>query len=64
VDASAACRYPPRDVLTWQFYLATFAGIWLVRRVSGRLFYRIIYVLTFLIGPKLIFDGARSLIGS
>jgi uncharacterized membrane protein YfcA len=42
---------------------ATLAGIWLVRRVSGRLFYRIIYALTFLIGVKLIFDGTRSLIG-
>jgi uncharacterized membrane protein YfcA len=27
--------------------VATLAGIWLVRRVSGRLFYRIIYVFTF-----------------
>ena len=43
---------------------ATLTGIWLVRRVSGRLFYRIIYALTFVIGLKLIFDGARSLIGS
>jgi uncharacterized membrane protein YfcA len=43
---------------------ATLAGIWLVRRVSGRLFYRIIYLFTFLIGLKLIFDGTRSLIGS
>jgi uncharacterized membrane protein YfcA len=43
---------------------ATLSGIWLVRRVSGRLFYRIIYVFTFLIGLKLIFDGTRSLIGS
>jgi hypothetical protein len=33
-----------------------------VRRVSGRLFYRLIYVFTFLIGLKLIFDAraARS----
>jgi uncharacterized protein len=44
--------------------VATLAGIWLVRRVSGRLFYRIIYVFTFVIGLKLIFDGTRSLIGS
>ena len=44
--------------------MATLAGIWLVRRVSGRLFYRIIYVFTFVIGLKLIFDGTRSLIGS
>jgi uncharacterized membrane protein YfcA len=44
--------------------VATLAGIWLVRRVSGRLFYRIIYVFTLVIGLKLIFDGTRSLIGS
>jgi uncharacterized membrane protein YfcA len=44
--------------------VATLAGIWLVRRVSGRLFYRIIYVFTYVIGLKLIFDGTRSLIGS
>jgi hypothetical protein len=35
-----------------------------VRRVSGRLFYRIIYVFTILVGLKLIFDGTRNLIGS
>jgi uncharacterized membrane protein YfcA len=64
VDASAGSPLPIPNVMTWQFYLATFAGIWLVRRVSGRLFYRIIYVFTFLIGLKLIFDGARRLIGS
>jgi uncharacterized membrane protein YfcA len=44
--------------------VATMAGIWLVRRVSGRLFYRIIYVFTILVGLKLIFDGTRNLIGS
>ncbi len=43
---------------------ATMAGIWLVRRVSGRLFYRIVYLFTFLVGLKLIFDGTRSLVGS
>jgi uncharacterized protein len=43
---------------------ATLAGIWLVRRVSGRLFYRIVYLFTFLVGLKLIFDGTRSLVGS
>jgi uncharacterized membrane protein YfcA len=43
---------------------ATLAGIWLVRRVSGRLFYRIIYLFTFFVGLKLVFDGTRSLIGS
>jgi uncharacterized membrane protein YfcA len=44
--------------------VATMAGIWLVRRVSGRAFYRIIYAFTFLVGLKLIYDGMRSLFGS
>jgi uncharacterized membrane protein YfcA len=43
---------------------ATMAGIWLVRRVSGKAFYRIIYAFTFLVGLKLIYDGTRGLFGS
>jgi uncharacterized membrane protein YfcA len=33
------------------------AGIWLVRRVSGKLFYGIAYVLVFLVAIKLVYDG-------
>jgi uncharacterized membrane protein YfcA len=32
-------------------------GVWLVRRISARLFYQIAYVLVFLIALKLIYDG-------
>ena len=41
--------------------LATLAGVWLVRRVQAGPFYRIVYGLTFVLGLKLIFDGAREL---
>jgi hypothetical protein len=40
------------------------AGIWLVKRVPVALFYRLIYLLTFLVGLKLSLDGARALISS
>ena len=33
------------------------AGVWLVRRVSARLFYNIAYVLVFFVALKLIYDG-------
>ena len=33
------------------------AGVWLVRRVSAKLFYQLAYVLVFLIALKLIYDG-------
>ena len=41
---------------------ATFAGVWLVRRVQSKVFYKIVFTLTFVVGLKLIFDGARGLI--
>ncbi|MBX9760220.1 MAG: sulfite exporter TauE/SafE family protein [Beijerinckiaceae bacterium] len=37
------------------------AGVWLVRRVSADSFYRIVYALTFAVGVKLVWDGAREL---
>lgn len=40
---------------------ATFAGVWLVRRVPAERFYGIIYWLLLLVGCKLIFDGLRDL---
>jgi uncharacterized protein len=40
---------------------STWAGIWLVRRVPGDAFYRIIYVLMVLVGSKLVWDGAKLL---
>ena len=36
-------------------------GVWLVRRVSRTLFYRIAYVLIFLLSLKLIYDGVLSI---
>ncbi len=40
---------------------ATFAGVWLVRRVPAERFYRLIYWLLLLVGTKLVFDGVRGL---
>ena len=41
--------------------VATMGGVWLVRRVPMQLFYRIVYTMTFILGVKLIWDGAKSL---
>jgi uncharacterized membrane protein YfcA len=41
---------------------ATYAGVWLVRRISGRRFYTIVYLLLILVGGKLLFDGASGLL--
>lgn len=40
---------------------ATFAGVWLVRRVPPERFYTIIYWLLLAVGAKLVFDGLRGL---
>ncbi len=40
---------------------ATFFGVWLVRRVPAKRFYTIVTSLTFILGIKLIYDGARGL---
>jgi uncharacterized membrane protein YfcA len=42
--------------------LSTFAGVWLVRRVSADRFYAIILVITFLIGVKLTYDAVLALV--
>ena len=41
--------------------LSTFAGVWLVRRVSADRFYAVVLGLTFLIGVKLTYDAVRAL---
>ncbi len=41
--------------------VATFAGVWLVRRVSAERFYGAVLALTFIVGVKLIWDGAWGL---
>jgi uncharacterized membrane protein YfcA len=40
---------------------ATFAGVWLVRRVPPERFYGIVYWLLLLVGAKLVYDGLRDL---
>ena len=40
---------------------STFAGVWLIRRISADKFYIAIYVLTMLIGLKLIWDAGFEL---
>ncbi|EIM27356.1 sulfite exporter TauE/SafE family protein [Microvirga lotononidis] len=39
---------------------STWAGVLLVRRVSGQAFYTAVYVLLILVGAKLIYDGALA----
>ncbi|MCU4178010.1 sulfite exporter TauE/SafE family protein [Bosea sp. BH3] len=41
---------------------ATFAGVWLVRRVPPERFYGIVYWLLLLVGTKLIWDGVQGLV--
>ncbi len=41
---------------------STFAGVWLVRRISAERFYGAVLLLTFLIGLKLSYDGLRALL--
>ena len=43
--------------------VSTFAGVWLVRRVSAERFYVAVLGLTFIVGVKLIWDGAWGLWG-
>jgi uncharacterized membrane protein YfcA len=41
--------------------LATFAGVWLVRRVTSERFYAIILIITFAIGAKLTYDAVQAI---
>ena len=41
--------------------VATFAGVWLIRRVPAERFYGIIYWLLLGVGAKLVWDGVRDL---
>ncbi len=52
--ATSAALLPLAIVSTW-------AGVWLVRRVPGQAFYKIIYGLLIVVGGKLAWDGAVSL---
>ncbi len=53
--ATAGALFPVAIASTW-------AGVWLVRRVSGQRFYTLVYVLLILVGTKLVVDGARALL--
>jgi uncharacterized protein len=37
--------------------LSTLAGVWLVKRISGQLFYSITYAMLFVVSLKLLYDG-------
>lgn len=52
--ATSAALFPLAIVSTW-------AGVWLVRRVSTERFYRIIYIILVLVGVKLCWDGLTGL---
>lgn len=36
---------------------STFAGVWVVRRITGRIFYTIVYLLMILLGGKLVWEA-------
>jgi uncharacterized membrane protein YfcA len=52
--ATAAVLFPVAIASTW-------AGVLLVRRVTGKLFYTLVYYLLIGVGGKLVFEGARAL---
>jgi uncharacterized membrane protein YfcA len=52
--ASSAALVPVAIASTW-------AGVWLVRRVSGERFYTLVYYLLVAVGLKLIYDGVVAL---
>lgn len=53
--STAAVLFPVAIGSTW-------AGVWLVRRVSGERFYTLVYILLVLVGLKLVYDGALALL--
>ncbi len=53
--ATSAALFPLAIASTW-------AGVWLVRRVSAERFYTVIYILLILVGLKLVHDGAQALL--
>jgi uncharacterized membrane protein YfcA len=53
--ATAGALFPVAIASTW-------AGVVLVRRVSGQLFYTAVYVLLVFVGAKLVYDGAAGLL--
>jgi uncharacterized membrane protein YfcA len=41
--------------------VATLAGAWIVRRIDRTIFYPFMYMMVFLVGLKLVYDGMMSL---
>jgi uncharacterized membrane protein YfcA len=44
-------------------FAATFAGVWLIKRVSNAAFYQAIHILMFIVSIKLIWDGGTAILG-
>lgn len=42
--------------------LSTLLGVWVIRRIPAEKFYNLVMVVTFALGLKLIYDGARGLL--
>ncbi len=40
--------------------IGVYAGVWLHRRISDRFFFRLMYVLLFVVGCKLLYDGVAA----
>jgi uncharacterized membrane protein YfcA len=40
--------------------LGVYAGVWLHRRVSDRFFFRLMYVVLFAVGCRLLYDGITA----
>ena len=40
--------------------IGVYTGVWLHRRVSDRFFFRLMYVLLFVVGCKLLYDGVSA----
>jgi uncharacterized membrane protein YfcA len=53
--ATSGALFPVAIASTW-------AGVWLVRRVSAERFYTLIYILLIVVGAKLIFNGMGALL--
>jgi uncharacterized membrane protein YfcA len=41
---------------------STYLGVWVVRRMDGEVFYKLIYVLSIVVGLKLMWDGVTGLL--
>lgn len=63
LDMFPATNLTTSAILMPAAILGTFAGVWLHKRVSDRLFYRFCYAFVLLTGAKLLLDGVRGTLG-